>query len=64
VQGLPSGLLAAVAPFLAGLLFDRFGDYMLAWMLTAAAFALGAVAVWVTPRAEAPAQLSRSPEVN
>ena len=64
VQGLPSGLLAAVAPFLAGLLFDRFGDYLLAWMLTAAAFALGAVAVWVTPRAEAPAQLTQSPEVN
>jgi MFS family permease len=53
VQGLPSGILAALAPFLAGVLFDRFGNYVLTWALTAAAFALGAVAIWITPRASA-----------
>jgi MFS family permease len=53
VQGLPSGILAAVAPFLAGVLFDHFGNYVLAWALTAATFALAAIAVWMTPRASA-----------
>jgi MFS family permease len=53
VLGLPSGILAAVAPFLAGVLFDRFGNYVLTWALTAAAFVLAAIAVWMTPRASA-----------
>ena len=54
VQGLPSGLLAAAAPFAAGLLFDRFGNYVVAWSLTALAFGLGSLAVWMTPRADRP----------
>jgi MFS family permease len=64
VQGLPSGVLAAVAPFIAGLLFDRFGDYVLTWFLTAGAFALGAIAVWLTPRAERRHNLMQSTEVS
>jgi MFS family permease len=53
VQGVPAGIFAGIGPFLAGLLYDLFGDYRLAFSLTAAAFLVASLAVFLTPRARA-----------
>jgi MFS family permease len=53
VQGVPVGIFAGIGPFLAGLLYDLFGDYRLAFSLTAAAFLGASLAVFITPRARA-----------
>ena len=50
VQGVPIGIFAGAGPFLVGLLYDLYGDYRLAFSLTAAAFLAASLAVFVTPR--------------
>jgi MFS family permease len=50
VVALPSGIFAGIGPFLAGLLYDLYGDYRLAFSLTAAAFLGASLAVFLTPR--------------
>ena len=50
VQGVPAGILAGVGPVVAGFLYDRLGDYRLAFTLTAAAFLAASLAIFVTPR--------------
>jgi sugar phosphate permease len=50
VVALPSGIFAGIGPFLAGLLYDLYGDYRLALSLTAAAFLGASLAVFLTPR--------------
>lgn len=50
-HGVPAGIFAGAGPFVAGVLFDVFGDYRLAFGLTCAAFAIAAAAVVLTPRA-------------
>jgi MFS family permease len=50
VQGVPIGIFAGIGPFLAGLLYDLYGDYRLAFSLTAAAFLAASLSVFVTPR--------------
>ncbi|HEY3085902.1 MAG TPA: MFS transporter, partial [Candidatus Dormibacteraeota bacterium] len=49
-QNLPSAFMSATGPLAAGLLFDRLGDYRLAFALTAAAFALAGLLIFLTPR--------------
>ena len=49
-QGVPTGVLAGLGPFLAGLLYDLYGDYRLAFTLTATAFVGASLAVFLTPR--------------
>jgi len=53
VQGVPIGIFAGAGPFLAGVLYDSFGNYRLAFGLTAAAFLGAALAIFLTPRAAA-----------
>jgi MFS family permease len=50
VLGVPAGIFAGIGPFLAGLLYDLFGDYRLAFSLTAAAFLGASLAIFLTPR--------------
>lgn len=50
VVALPSGIFAGIGPFLAGLLYDVYGDYRLAFSLTTAAFLGASLAVFLTPR--------------
>lgn len=50
VQGLMVAVLAAGGPLLAGVLYDRFRDYRLAFTLTAVAFGIACAAVLLTPR--------------
>ena len=50
VQGVPAGILAGAGPVVAGFLYDRLGDYRLAFTLTAAAFLAASLAIFVTPR--------------
>ena len=52
-QGVPTGILAGLGPFLAGLLYDLYGDYRLAFTLTATAFLGASLAVFLTPRPQA-----------
>jgi MFS family permease len=49
-QNLPSAFMSATGPLAAGLLFDSLGDYRLAFALTAAAFALAGLLIFLTPR--------------
>jgi MFS family permease len=49
-QGLPVGILAGLGPFLAGVLYDTFGNYQLAFALVAGAFLFAGGAVVLTPR--------------
>jgi len=50
VQGVSSGIFAGIGPLLAGALYDRLGDYRLAFSLTVAAFLGASLAIFVTPR--------------
>ena len=50
-QGIPAAVFAGAGPLLAGLLFDAFGGYGLAFAVVGAAFLLAAVFVFLTPRA-------------
>ncbi len=50
-QGIVVALPAAFGPLAAGWLYDRLGTYQIAFCLTAAAFALAAALVYLTPRA-------------
>jgi len=49
-QGVSSGIFAGIGPFLAGFLYDLYGDYRLAFSLTAAAFLGASLAIFLTPR--------------
>ncbi len=49
-QNLPSAFMSAAGPVAAGLLFDSLGDYRLAFGLTAAAFAVAGLLIFLTPR--------------
>lgn len=49
-QGSVVALPAAFGPLAAGWLYDRLGDYQLAFWLTAAAFVVAATVVYLTPR--------------
>jgi MFS family permease len=54
-QGVPVSVLTGVGPLAAGTLYDRLGDYRLAFALTIAAFLVAALALALTPPArEAP----------
>ena len=53
VQGVPVALCAGLGPVAAGWLYDRLGSYGLVLGSCAAAFALAAVAVMLTPRPSA-----------
>ena len=50
-QNLPSAFASAAGPLVAGILYDRLGDYHAAFSLTAAAFLAAAILLVVTPRA-------------
>ena len=50
VQGVIMAIPAAFGPLAAGWLYDRLGNYQLAFWLTTAAFALAALLVLMTPR--------------
>lgn len=50
LQGVPVGLCAAAGPLVAGMLYDRFANYQIAFSLCIGAFLLAAVAVALTPR--------------
>src|SRR5207248_6741123 len=51
VQGVMVAALGAAGPIAAGYLYDRLHDYELAFLATAAAFAISCLAVLLTPRA-------------
>lgn len=57
-QNLPTQLLSAVGPLLAGYLYDLLGDYRLAFSLTAAAFLAAALLILLTPRAQPAGQVA------
>ena len=57
-QGLPVSVLAAAGPFAAGALYDRFGDYRVAFGLAGAAFLVAMIALVFTPP---PAEPSSQP---
>ncbi len=50
VLGVPAGIFAGIGPFLAGVLYDVFGDYRLAFSLAAAAFLGASLAIFLTPK--------------
>ncbi len=50
VQGVVVAVPAAFGPLAAGWLYDRLGDYQLAFWLTAGAFAIAALLILLTPR--------------
>lgn len=56
-QNLPTQLLSAVGPLLAGYLYDVLGNYHVAFSLTAGAFFAAALLILLTPRAESAGQL-------
>ena len=49
-QGAVVGIFAGAGPVLAGLLYDRLGDYHLAFAMTASAFLGASLAIFLTPR--------------
>jgi sugar phosphate permease len=53
-QGVPVAIASGLGPVAAGVLYDRLGDYQLAFGLTAAAFLLAGAIVFLTPKAAAP----------
>lgn len=50
VQGVPVAIASGFGPLAAGALYDRLGDYQLAFGLTAGAFALSGLLTLITPR--------------
>jgi MFS family permease len=50
VQGYPAQAVAALGPLLAGWLYDRSGSYQATFAAAALLYALGAAAMWATPR--------------
>jgi MFS family permease len=61
VQWVAISLASAVGPIFAGYLYDRLGDYRVAFAITAAAFVAAGLLVQATPRPEAAPGTSRSP---
>lgn len=51
IHGVPASMLGAVGPLVAGVLYDRLGDYQLALILTAGAFLLAGAFLVITPSA-------------
>jgi MFS family permease len=56
VQGLPIALASGLGPLAAGWLYDRLGDYFLAFWLTAVAYLLSGLIVLLSPRPRAAPQ--------
>lgn len=56
-QTVPLALAAGIGPWVSGVLYGRHGDYQVALALAALAFAMAALAPWLSPKArtEAPA---------